>query len=380
MAARVDICFLSSKHPPKDKRVFDKEAVSLANAGFNVSHIAPGDLGEKTECGVELRTYPAPARLLDRVAQLPRLYQLARGVDAACYHCNEIDSWFVGVLLKAATGRKVVFDVHEIYPAEFAESRFPRPLRPFVAGAVRAGIRALLPFTDRLVLAKQSAAIDYPGSNDKQVLIQNFTSVEAAGHEAPPKQTKERLTAVHVGGMSRERGWPQLLHALKSPSLSKLDVLLLGGFPSGGQDEFERETARQALRHRFEIVDWLPFHEAFERMARCDIGLLLLQPGRLNHVHAFPHKLFDYMLAELPVIVPEFSLEVSRIVTEAQCGLLVDPSDPQSIAAGLERLMLAPEERQKFGARGRAAVLERYNWEAEARKLVSAYDELFREL
>ncbi|MBI3200136.1 MAG: glycosyltransferase [Myxococcales bacterium] len=380
MSGPVDICFLSSKHPPKDKRVFDKEAVSLAKAGFRVTHLAPGEATSAFESGVELRTYAPPARLVDRLSQLPRLFRLARSVDAACYHCNEVDSWLVGVALKLSTGAKVVFDVHEIYPAEFAESRFPTRLQPVVAAGVRATIRALLPFTDRLVLAKQSAAPDYPGSESIQVLIQNFTSVEAAQSTSVPKVEKERLTAVHVGGMSRERGWPQLLEAMRSPALKDLDVLLLGGFPSGGQEEFEAAARAAGLDHRFQIVEWLPFHQAFQRIAQCDIGLLLLQPGRLNHVHAFPHKLFDYMLAELPVVVPEFSLEVSRIVSEADCGILIDPSDPKSIAASLEALISDPGRRKTLGARGRAAVLERYNWEAEAEKLVAAYTELFRDL
>ena len=37
------VCFLSSMHPPRDKRVLDKEAISLAQAGFEVIHLAPDE-------------------------------------------------------------------------------------------------------------------------------------------------------------------------------------------------------------------------------------------------------------------------------------------------------------------------------------------------
>src|SRR5262249_3476382 len=152
----------------------------------------------------------------------------------------------------------LIFDVHEIYPAEFAESRFPKNVRPIVVAGVRAAIRAMIPFADRIVLAKESASPDYSGTEPKQILVQNFTSVEAAGDEPDRGRTQrrcgDRLKAVHLGGMSVERGWPQLLEALKHPSLDNVDVLLLGGFPSGGQEAFEAAVVRAGLAGRFEIV------------------------------------------------------------------------------------------------------------------------------
>lgn len=69
------ICFLSSMHPPKDKRVFDKEAVSLVQAGFAVSHLCPGKPDELgMDCGVRIRTYARPAGIKNRLTQLLMLY------------------------------------------------------------------------------------------------------------------------------------------------------------------------------------------------------------------------------------------------------------------------------------------------------------------
>lgn len=375
----MDVCFLSAKHPPMDKRVFDKEAVSLARAGFAVVHVAPGKKVPAKERGVEIRTYAEPSNLLDRVLQLPRLFRIASGIDAACYHCNEVDSWLVGVALKVARRKKVVFDVHEIYPEEFAESRFPPFARPAVAGAVRLAIRAMLPLTDVVVLAKESAAPDYPGSSDKQVLVRNFVSLDAAGidrtAERPPAHGN-RIRAVHIGGISRERGWPQLVAALQKPGLELVDVVLLGGFVDDDRSGFDEAVRAAGLMGRFEILPWLPFREAYRKIQECDVGLVLFQPGRLNHVHALPHKLFDYMLARLPVIVPGFAVEVARIVSEAGCGILVDTSDPEDIASALRQLSSNAKERKEFGERGRAAVLEKYNWEREARALITCYKTL----
>ena len=73
------------------------------------------------------------------------------------------------------------------------------------------------------------------------------------------------------------------------------------------------------------------------------------------------------MLAGLPVIVPDFGAVVAGIVRDADCGLLVDPSDSRAVANALGTLARSPDERRRMGDNGRRSVLEKYNWEAEAK-------------
>ena len=103
-------------HTPYDKRVFEKEARSLAVAGFSVTHIAPGDGLELITHDVRIVTYAGKKGLLGRVLQLRMLYKIAVSVGADVYHCNELDSWLIGLALKAFHGAKCVADIHEHYP------------------------------------------------------------------------------------------------------------------------------------------------------------------------------------------------------------------------------------------------------------------------
>jgi glycosyltransferase involved in cell wall biosynthesis len=134
------------------------------------------------------------------------------------------------------------------------------------------------------------------------------------------------------------------------------------------------------LETRVRVEEWMPFAQAYERILASHIGLVLFQPGIQNHVYALPHKMFDYMLAGLPVIAPAFALEVAPIIKEADCGILIDPSDPEQIANALDRLVVNAQERKRLGENGRRAVLEQYNWEAEAEKLVNMYVELAKSI
>jgi glycosyltransferase involved in cell wall biosynthesis len=94
-----------------------------------------------------------------------------------------------------------------------------------------------------------------------------------------------------------------------------------------------------------------------------------------NHLEAMPQKIFEYMGAALPLIASDFPLW-RRILGTTGCALFVDPQDPQAIADAIEFILRHPDEAEKMGRRGQAAVLEHYNWDTEAEKLVNLYSGL----
>ena len=129
------------------------------------------------------------------------------------------------------------------------------------------------------------------------------------------------------------------------------------------------------LTRRVETLGWMAHEDALARAACGDIGVVLFQPGEQNHRLALPHKLFDAMLAGLPVIAPRFATEVAAIVKATGCGELVDAADPADIAAAIA-LLANPARRAAMGAAGREAALTRYSWTGEAARLVALYREL----
>ena len=373
------ICFLSSMHGPHDKRVFHKEAVSLASAGFSVSHLCVGSVEEASmEKGVLIKKYHGPSGILGRLGHLRRLYRLAKSEDADVYHCNEVDSWAVGVALRLIRGKRCVFDVHEHYPSTFAESRFPRWLRPIIAAAVRLAFRLLTPFTDRIVLAKRSVAEDFCIDEHKKVFVLNYTPLAGLNlaEQCPKPVAHEVITLVHSGLFGKLRGWPQILDAVAAMQHQNVRLEVIGSISDGSRGEFERRVSELELSERVRFYEWLPFDEAFAHLLRAHIGLIAFQPGILNHLYAMPHKLFDYMAAGLAVVLPNFSVEIVPIVQGSGCGVLVNPADPLDIATKLDELIDSPRTMREMGARGQQAVRRRYNWEAEAEKLIAMYNSM----
>ncbi len=373
------VCFVSSMHTPLDKRVFDKEARSLAVAGFDVVHLAPGNIQTKVKDGILLKTYPPPDGLICRTLGMFKLYARANKIDADVYHCNEVDSWVVGIFLKLFKGKKIVFDVHEHYPTTFGYDRFPKWVQPICAAIIRILFRCLTPFTDYLFLAKKSVSSDFPSASGKMEVIYNYTPIRnkpISRKDVPIKIQRifdGKFTAVHIGLFNANRGWPQLLSAMTKITIPNFQFISIGMINDDTEEEFWKVASQFGLKQKIILKPWLPFEEAYWYLLCSQVGLVLFQPEDLNNVYAFPHKMFDYMLAGLPVIIPEFAIEIVPIVKQNNCGLPIDTTNPDEIANAINMLSNSNSKRLSMGRNGRRAVIEECNWESQAEKLVNYY-------
>jgi glycosyltransferase involved in cell wall biosynthesis len=175
---------------------------------------------------------------------------------------------------------------------------------------------------------------------------------------------------VHLGAMAQSRGWRPLLAALAL--LPGVRLRLVGRFTDGSGPAFRARAAALGLAGRIEETGWLSQDQALAELAQGDVALVLFQPGVENHRLALPHKLFDAMLAGLPVIAPAFAEEVAAVLRAAGCGVLVDSADPRAIAAAVEALA-DPARRAALGAAGRAAALGEFGWAAQGQVLVGLH-------
>jgi glycosyltransferase involved in cell wall biosynthesis len=171
-----------------------------------------------------------------------------------------------------------------------------------------------------------------------------------------------------VGVISPDRGLYSMLTAL-----AQVDgrLLLAGKFsPQSLADQARQLPAWKQV----DYCGVLDRQGVATLLSQSRVGVVTLLPTP-SYLPSLPVKLFEYMLAGLPIVASDFPLW-REIVDDARCGLLVDPSDPDAIARACEWLLDNPEEAQEMGQRGRAAVIEKYNWSSEAQRLVRFYRRL----
>jgi glycosyltransferase involved in cell wall biosynthesis len=364
------ILMLSAAHPADDVRIVAKQGAALAASGHRVIHLAPGEAPPRLLHGVELRGHGAARRgWRRRLSGIPALARAAAALRPAVIHAHEPDSWIAALLAAWRCGARVVLDVHEHYPSRL-DARLPRALRPAARFVLAACCRVLAAGADAVVVAKDG--LDRPfGGPARCTRVRNYAAdpgITPRAHAPGP------LRLLHLGALGATRGGFTMVELLlRLPADTRL--VLVGRFTDASEPAFDALARATGVAHRIEKHGWLPRDAALAEAARCDIGLVLFQPGIENHRLALPHKLFDAMLCGLPVIVPGFAEEVSQVVAEAECGIATDTADPDRVARAVDALA-DPATRAALGARGREAALGRFGWPGEAARLVGLHARL----
>lgn len=377
------ICLLNVLHGPFDKRMFYKVGASLVADGHEVVSICPrGDFDGAERDGICFR-YIAPSQSKPhRLWALASLFWLGRRERADCYIAPEPESWVAALFIKCTRRCRVIFDMHEHVPTEFAKF-FPKFTREFIVWLTRRVMRGMARFTDHIILTRESFDFEWEGLRTPRTVVINANHVQPPCAEIPESiraQIGEGPVVLHQGTFGNVRGSWQLLNAMKIVRKKVPDVrcVVLGNYAYGDFDKYKRAIDRTGLSDTFRLIDTVPYEEVPAWIAVSDAGLILFQPGLVNHTLAMPHKLFDYMREAKPVIAPDFAIEVARIVDDAGCGILVEVTEPKAIARAIISLLADPALARRLGERGRRAVEDRYNWQHEEVKLLAAFRSLER--
>ena len=103
----------------------------------------------------------------------------------------------------------------------------------------------------------------------------------------------------------------------------------------------------------------------------------MLQNVNYNHYSASSNKLFEYIMAHVPVISCDFP-EIRNVVEGEAVGLSIDAGDPGNIAKAVNRLVEDETLRETFSNNCKSAKYK-YNWDIEKEKLLNVYDKLSEE-
>jgi glycosyltransferase involved in cell wall biosynthesis len=360
-------------HGRYDIRILYKQCASLArDGGAEVSLYVTDDLGEEQREGVRIRPIGRPR--FGRVGRAAlgslALWRALRRSRPDLVQIHDPELLPLGLLLRA-WGTPVVFDMHENLPKEILTKEWvSEPLRVALSRCVRVFQRAacrVLP----TVFAETSYAAEFPSAKGGVVVL-NFPLLDSLRHIHRAKAPT--FTVGYIGGVSTERGAQEVAGAIAQ--LNEEGSTTRGLFVGGVASELAADGpfARARAAGWLEAKGRLAPTDGWPLMATCHVGVALLRPSP-NFIDSYPTKLFEYMALGLPVVVSDFPLW-RRIVDEAQCGILVDPTDVAAIAAALRWLREHPQEADTMGQRGRQAVLANYSWDTEFDKLRRLYSRL----
>ncbi len=364
------VCHLTSVHNSDDTRVFHKECVSLARAGYDVTLVAPGKSREDEGVHV-VGVGEKPAGTLNRLASpfARHAYETALALDCELYHLHDPELLPFALKLKRR-GKIVVFDSHEFYALLIQEKGyipgFLKKTASRVYGMLEA--RAFQKLDAVIIPCTSYGKNPFEKCAKRTVIVDNLPD---AGRFPPPKPLyPDAENAVgYVGGISTERGITNLVRAC---AIAGARLRLAGPVWPAYLEELQSMP-------EYSCVDYagvVPYDEVPEYCRHFSVGMAtLLNIHQYVSIDNLPTKVYEYMGMGLPVVLSDRPA-ARALAEECDCCACVNPDDPAAIAAAIRSLLDDPDRRARMGANGYRALQERFNWKTEEEKLLALYAEL----
>lgn len=370
----IKVCHMTSAHAPEDVRIFHKECVSLAKAGYDVYLVERGESYEKEGVHIVGVGQPAGGRFSRITRFSQKVYEVALSLDADIYHLHDPELLPYGLKLKRK-GKKVIFDSHERYSMQLRS-------KPYLPAWCTKMIADFYSTYERYVLKRIDAVIFpctfngeklYEGVCPRSILIDNVAKLEEMYDRYVELETRQGLPMCFVGSLSEARCVTEIVQAAK---LANIPLILAGEFSSSA---YKKEI--QELISHCEGIKWIgsiPHDEVITLLQNASAGLCPEKNvAQYNTVDNLATKSYEYMAMALPVVVAAYPFS-SKVMETYQYGIQVNPDSVEEIAAAMRYLWDNPEEAKRMGENGRRAIKEKFNWEIEEKKLLALYEDILK--
>lgn len=365
----IKICHLTTVHVRYDTRVFVKECCGLAAKGFKVTLIVADGKGDEIKEGVEILDIGKPSGRIKRILSYhKKILRRALELDAEIYHFHDPELLRI-VKPLVGKGKKVIYDSHEDVPRQVLD-------KAYIPSLFRKPLSAIIERFENRIVAKVSGVVTvtpnlekrFLRSNENVVQVRNFPKAQEFKNDNTPEMVKENAVC-YVGAISKVRGILNMVGAMQF--LKRTQLLLGGKFES---EELRKRAINNEGWKNVQELGFLSREEVKNTLQKSIAGLVVLEPTR-SYLDSIPVKMFEYMIAGIPVIASDFPYWRS-LIENVDCAFFVDPNKPKEIAAAIEKLVSNKKLALEMGIKGQKAVMAEFNWNIEEEKLIGFYHRL----
>lgn len=364
------ICHITSVHNRYDVRIFKKECISLAKNGYDVTLLVNDNQRDEIINNVKIvsSNYVPKNRISRMVYSNKYLYKKAIEIDADIYHIHDPELLPVGNKLKRK-GIKVIFDFHENFVEQLKR-------KPWIPKILRNSISIFYEKYEKYSVKKYNAVISVSPNiverlmriNSNSVMITNYPIIK---EEIKPTRNPHNAICF-AGGISKEWCHDKIIKAIEN---FRVEYILAGNSTKKYMDYLSSLPGWNKVNY----IGRVPFEEVKNIYSKSIAGIALYSPGIAKGEGTLGNtKLFEYMDAGIAVICSDNTLW-KEVVEGNKCGICIDPNKVEEIIDAICYILNNPDEARSMGDNGRKAVIEKYNWNTQEKKLLKLYETLCSE-
>ena len=287
---------------------------------------------------------------------------------------NDLDTLLSNFLISKIQNKKLVYDSHELF-LEIPEL-INRPKKQSIWQKIETYI---LPKLKNTYTVCQSIA-DYYNTkyqtNFKVVrnlpVLNNVQSNDVINHNSIENQSKakdKRLkTIIYQGAINVGRGLELMIDTMQY--LDNCQFIIVGD----GEitKEIKQLINHKKMNNKVVLLGKKTPLELKEITPQADLGISIEEDLGLNYHFALPNKLFDYIHANIPVLVSDLP-EMKQIILDYKVGEVIQNRSPELLAKQIQRILV--KESSFWDENLKKATLD-LQWQKEEIVLKSIFNNL----
>ncbi len=282
---------------------------------------------------------------------------------------NDLDTLPANFLISKIKRTKLVYDSHEYFTEvpELVDRDFVRKFWERLEKLMVPGIKYSYTVCGSIAeIYRQKYGIN-------MITIRNLADCnlkipEAARREASNKA--ERKIILYQGSVNKGRGLELVINSMQY--LNDVVFRIIGD--GDILHDLEGLVAGLGMESKVIFTGRIPPDELVQYTVKADIGISLEENLGMNYYYALPNKLFDYISANIPVVVSDFP-EMGSLVKKYDIGIATNIRNARELAS-LFRSMLEDTESIRRWKRNLRRAASELCWEKEEKKLLNFYSQI----
>ena len=252
-----------------------------------------------------------------------RLFFLLLFTKKEVLFSNDLDTLIPNYFVAKLQRKELIFDSHELF-SEIPELKHRKLIKQFWLTIER----WILPRLTKVITVSDAIKKHYKNLYGiEAVVIRNLPLEKSVHQQSFPFPTENKNIILYQGAVNIGRGIELMIETIKL-----LDNCVLVIIGTGDIIEvLKQKVSSQTLENKVRFMGKVLPKDLKQFTPNATIGLSLEEDIGLNYRYALPNKLFDYIQAEVPVIVADLP-EMKKLVETYQVGEILWERSPKSLA------------------------------------------------
>jgi glycosyltransferase involved in cell wall biosynthesis len=274
---------------------------------------------------------------------------------------NDLDTLLPNYIIGKLQNKKLVFDSHELF------SEIPELVN-------KQRVKKVWFFLEKKIIPKLQTVITVSDSIKKHyqnlygisaIVIRNIPEIKTISQKNFEIDTEGKKVILYQGSVNIGRGIELMID-----TMALLDEYLFIVIGDGDiLEQLKEKVSNLSLHDKVKFIGKKTPEELKELTPNATIGMSLEEDLGLNYRYALPNKIFDYLHANVPVIVADLP-EMRSLIKKHLIGEILTERTHKILAKTIINMTSISYEKELKTAK------KELNWSKEKEKLISIFSKL----